>query len=113
MFLQNVCLHSVLVLFWQACQPSYIHLFSRGEKDALVNWKHVHNIFNVIDFKKMFLFSRFDLEFVLSAPTSEWNGKRGYLSPALLSGFLKRSLNTSKVLICICGPMPFTEQGMK
>nr|XP_058939888.1 cytochrome b5 reductase 4 isoform X2 [Kogia breviceps] len=63
--------------------------------------------------KLAFKDKRFDLEFVLSAPTSEWNGKRGYISPALLSEFLKRSLDTSKVLICICGPMPFTEQGMK
>ncbi|XP_026947179.1 cytochrome b5 reductase 4 isoform X5 [Sagmatias obliquidens] len=63
--------------------------------------------------KLAFKDKRFDLEFVLSVPTSEWNGKRGYISPALLSEFLKRSLDTSKVLICICGPMPFTEQGMK
>ncbi|KAM9043279.1 LOW QUALITY PROTEIN: cytochrome b5 reductase 4-like [Megaptera novaeangliae] len=63
--------------------------------------------------KLAFKDKRFDLEFVLSAPASEWNGKRGYVSPALLSEFLKRSLDTSKVLICICGPMPFTEQGMK
>ncbi|XP_049551314.1 cytochrome b5 reductase 4 isoform X2 [Orcinus orca] len=63
--------------------------------------------------KLAFKDKRFDLEFVLSVPTSEWNGKRGYISPALLSEFLKRSLDTSKVLICICGPVPFTEQGMK
>ncbi|XP_061033434.1 cytochrome b5 reductase 4-like [Eubalaena glacialis] len=49
--------------------------------------------------KLAFKDKRFDLEFVLSAPTSEWNGKRGYISPALLSEFLKRSLDTSKVLI--------------
>ncbi|XP_019784931.1 cytochrome b5 reductase 4 isoform X1 [Tursiops truncatus] len=63
--------------------------------------------------KLAFKDKRFDVEFVLSVPTSEWNSKRGYISPALLSEFLKRSLDTSKVLICICGPMPFTEQGMK
>uniref|UniRef100_A0A8D1ML53 Cytochrome b5 reductase 4 n=2 Tax=Sus scrofa TaxID=9823 RepID=A0A8D1ML53_PIG len=56
---------------------------------------------------------RFDVEFVLSAPPSEWSGKQGYISPALLSEFLKKSLEKSKVLICICGPTPFTEQGMK
>lgn len=61
----------------------------------------------------MFLFPRFDVEFVLSAPPSEWSGKQGYISPALLSEFLKKSLEKSKVLICICGPTPFTEQGMK
>uniref|UniRef100_G3SV99 Cytochrome b5 reductase 4 n=1 Tax=Loxodonta africana TaxID=9785 RepID=G3SV99_LOXAF len=63
--------------------------------------------------KKMLLSSRFDIEFILSAPTSEWNGKRGYISPALLSEFLKRSSDKSKVLICICGPTPFTEQGIR
>ncbi|XP_070489647.1 cytochrome b5 reductase 4 isoform X2 [Equus przewalskii] len=56
---------------------------------------------------------RFDVEFVLSAPISEWNGKQGHVSPALLSEFLKRSSDKSKVLICICGPTPFTEQGIK
>ncbi|XP_027963830.1 cytochrome b5 reductase 4 isoform X3 [Eumetopias jubatus] len=63
--------------------------------------------------KLAFKDKRFDVEFVLSAPTSEWNGKRGYISPALLSQFLKRSLDNSRVLICICGPTPFTEQGIR
>ncbi|XP_048209585.1 cytochrome b5 reductase 4 isoform X2 [Perognathus longimembris pacificus] len=55
---------------------------------------------------------RFDVEFVLSAPALEWRGKRGLISPALLSEFLKRSLENSKVLLCICGPAPFTERGV-
>ncbi|XP_062952976.1 cytochrome b5 reductase 4 isoform X3 [Cynocephalus volans] len=63
--------------------------------------------------KLAFKDKRFDVEFVLSAPTSEWNGKQGYISPALLSEFLRRSLDKSKVLICICGPTPFTEQGIR
>ncbi|XP_066110256.1 cytochrome b5 reductase 4 isoform X2 [Saccopteryx bilineata] len=63
--------------------------------------------------KLAFKDKRFDVEFVLSAPTSEWNGKRGYISLGLLSEFLKRSFDKSKVLICICGPMPFTEQGLR
>ncbi|XP_047589556.1 cytochrome b5 reductase 4 isoform X2 [Lutra lutra] len=63
--------------------------------------------------KLAFKDKRFDVEFVLSAPTSEWNGKQGHISPALLSEFLKRSLDKSKVLICICGPTPFTEQGIR
>ncbi|KAF4024556.1 hypothetical protein G4228_016606 [Cervus hanglu yarkandensis] len=63
--------------------------------------------------KLAFKDKRFEVEFVLSAPTSEWSGKQGYISPALLSEFLKRSSDTSKVLICLCGPTPFTEQGMK
>uniref|UniRef100_A0A4W2E6F1 Cytochrome b5 reductase 4 n=1 Tax=Bos indicus x Bos taurus TaxID=30522 RepID=A0A4W2E6F1_BOBOX len=63
--------------------------------------------------KLAFKDKRFEVEFVLSAPTSEWSGKQGYISPALLSEFLKRRSDTSKVLICLCGPTPFTEQGMK
>ncbi|XP_013366350.1 PREDICTED: cytochrome b5 reductase 4 isoform X2 [Chinchilla lanigera] len=56
---------------------------------------------------------RFDVEYILSAPTSEWNGKQGQISPALLSEFLKRSVENSRVLLCICGPTPFTEQGIE
>ncbi|XP_077606466.1 cytochrome b5 reductase 4 isoform X2 [Crocuta crocuta] len=63
--------------------------------------------------KLAFKDKRFDVEFVLSAPTSEWNGKRGHISPALLSEFLKKSSDKSEVLICICGPTPFTEQGIR
>ncbi|XP_036270362.1 cytochrome b5 reductase 4 isoform X2 [Pipistrellus kuhlii] len=63
--------------------------------------------------KLAFKDKRFDVEFVLSQPTSEWNGKKGCISPGLLSEFLKRSLDNSKVLICICGPAAFTEQGMR
>uniref|UniRef100_H0XKZ0 Cytochrome b5 reductase 4 n=1 Tax=Otolemur garnettii TaxID=30611 RepID=H0XKZ0_OTOGA len=63
--------------------------------------------------KLAFKDKRFDVEFVLSAPTSEWTGKQGHISPALLSEFLKRNLDESKVFICICGPTPFTEQGVR
>lgn len=63
--------------------------------------------------KLAFRDKRFDVEFVLSAPTSDWNGKQGHISPALLSDFLKASLDKSKVLICICGPTPFTEEGIR
>nr|XP_045247127.1 cytochrome b5 reductase 4 isoform X2 [Macaca fascicularis] len=63
--------------------------------------------------KLAFKDKRLDVEFVLSAPISEWNGKQGHISPALLSEFLKRNLDKSKVLVCICGPVPFTEQGVR
>ncbi|XP_006892225.1 PREDICTED: cytochrome b5 reductase 4-like [Elephantulus edwardii] len=56
---------------------------------------------------------RFDVEFVLSEPISEWKGKKGYIAPALLSEFLIRSSDNSKLLICLCGPTPFTEQGIR
>ncbi|NXE51981.1 NB5R4 reductase, partial [Casuarius casuarius] len=56
---------------------------------------------------------RFEVQFVLSEPTRDWVGKQGRISSSLLSGFLKRSRKDSKVLICICGPTPFTEQGVQ
>lgn len=63
--------------------------------------------------KLAFQDKRFYVEFVLSEPTSEWNGKQGHISPALLSEFLERSSEKSRVLICICGPTPFTEKGIR
>ncbi|XP_006870711.1 PREDICTED: cytochrome b5 reductase 4-like [Chrysochloris asiatica] len=63
--------------------------------------------------KLAFKDKRFDVEFVLSEPVSEWNGKQGHISPALLSEFFIRSSDKSKVLVCICGPTPFTEQGIR
>ncbi|NXX45507.1 NB5R4 reductase, partial [Tricholaema leucomelas] len=56
---------------------------------------------------------RFEVEFVLSQPAKDWVGKQGKISSALLSEFVKRSRKDSKVLICICGPAPFTEQGVQ
>ncbi|XP_052043655.1 cytochrome b5 reductase 4 isoform X2 [Apodemus sylvaticus] len=56
---------------------------------------------------------RFHVEFVLSAPSPEWNGKQGHVSRALLSEFLQRSLENSRVFLCICGPTPFTEEGIR
>ncbi|ERE75363.1 cytochrome b5 reductase 4-like isoform 1 [Cricetulus griseus] len=63
--------------------------------------------------KLAFKDKRFDIEFVLSTPSSEWNGKRGHVSPALLSEFLERSLENSRVFLCICGPTPFTDEGIR
>uniref|UniRef100_A0A8B9SEM2 Cytochrome b5 reductase 4 n=1 Tax=Apteryx owenii TaxID=8824 RepID=A0A8B9SEM2_APTOW len=56
---------------------------------------------------------RFEVQFVLSEPAKDWMGKQGRISSSLLSGFVKRSRKDSKVLICICGPTPFTEQGVQ
>ncbi|NXX93403.1 NB5R4 reductase, partial [Centropus bengalensis] len=56
---------------------------------------------------------RFEVQFVLSQPTKDWLGKQGKISSSLLSEFVKRSRKDSKVLICICGPTPFTEQGVQ
>ncbi|NXE79104.1 NB5R4 reductase, partial [Cochlearius cochlearius] len=56
---------------------------------------------------------RFEVHFILSQPTKDWVGKQGKISSSLLSEFVKRSRRDSKVLICICGPTPFTEQGVQ
>ncbi|NWT24640.1 NB5R4 reductase, partial [Cardinalis cardinalis] len=56
---------------------------------------------------------RFEVQFILSQPSKDWIGKQGKISPSLLSEFVKRSRRDSKVLICICGPAPFTEQGVQ
>ncbi|XP_009069853.1 PREDICTED: cytochrome b5 reductase 4-like, partial [Acanthisitta chloris] len=56
---------------------------------------------------------RFEVQFILSQPTKDWVGKQGRISSSLLSEFVKRSRKASKMLICICGPTPFTEQGVQ
>ncbi|NXM34326.1 NB5R4 reductase, partial [Oxyruncus cristatus] len=56
---------------------------------------------------------RFEVQFILSQPTKNWVGKQGKISSSLLSEFVKRSRKDSKVLVCICGPTPFTEQGIQ
>ncbi|NXX86915.1 NB5R4 reductase, partial [Urocolius indicus] len=56
---------------------------------------------------------RFEVHFVLSRPSKDWVGKEGKISSSLLSEFVKRSRKDSKILICICGPTPFTEQGVQ
>ncbi|NXG06093.1 NB5R4 reductase, partial [Sakesphorus luctuosus] len=56
---------------------------------------------------------RFEVQFILSQPAKDWVGKQGKISSSLLSEFVKRSRKDSKVLICICGPTPFTEQGVQ
>ncbi|NWH29938.1 NB5R4 reductase, partial [Chloropsis hardwickii] len=56
---------------------------------------------------------RFEVQFILSQPSKDWVGKQGKISSSLLSEFVKRSRRDSKVLICICGPVPFTEQGVQ
>ncbi|XP_010118606.1 PREDICTED: cytochrome b5 reductase 4, partial [Chlamydotis macqueenii] len=56
---------------------------------------------------------RFEVQFILSQPAKDWVGKQGKISSSLLSEFVKRSRKDSKVLICICGPTPFTENGVQ
>ncbi|KAJ7341704.1 hypothetical protein JRQ81_006508 [Phrynocephalus forsythii] len=57
--------------------------------------------------------ARFDIQLVLSEPKEGWKGHEGKISSSLLSLFVKRSIYGSKILICICGPLPFMKQGVQ
>ncbi|KAH0622115.1 hypothetical protein JD844_024129 [Phrynosoma platyrhinos] len=57
--------------------------------------------------------ARFHIQFVLSEPKEGWTGKKGKISSSFLSEFVKRSKVDSKILICICGPLAFMEQGIQ
>ncbi|XP_010001253.1 PREDICTED: cytochrome b5 reductase 4 isoform X1 [Chaetura pelagica] len=87
------CLRTIKLIF-----------FNKTEDDIL--WR---NQLEQLAFKD----ERFEVQFILSQPTKDWMGKQGKISSSLLSEFVKRSRKDSKVLICICGPTPFTEQGVQ
>ncbi|NXJ47011.1 NB5R4 reductase, partial [Spizaetus tyrannus] len=87
------CLRTVRLIF-----------FNKTEDDIL--WRNQLDQLALKD-------ERFEVQFILSQPTKDWVGKQGKISSSLLSEFVKRSRKDSKVLICICGPTPFTEQGVQ
>ncbi|NXC38848.1 NB5R4 reductase, partial [Penelope pileata] len=87
------CLRTVKLIF-----------FNKKEEDIL--WRNQLEQLALKD-------ERFEVQFILSEPTKDWLGKRGKISSSLLSECVKRSRKDSKVLICICGPTPFTEQGVQ
>ncbi|XP_057268424.1 cytochrome b5 reductase 4 [Pezoporus wallicus] len=87
------CLRTVKLIF-----------FNRTEDDIL--WRNQLEQLALKD-------ERFEVQFILSQPVRDWVGKQGMISSSLLSEFVKRSRKDSKVLICICGPTPFTEQGVQ
>ncbi|KAM7117711.1 cytochrome b5 reductase 4 isoform 1-T1 [Ciconia maguari] len=87
------CLRTVKLIF-----------FNKTEDDIL--WRNQLEQLALVD-------ERFEVQFILSQPTKDWVGKQGKISSSLLSEFVKRSRKESKVLICICGPTPFTEQGVQ
>ncbi|XP_010187926.1 PREDICTED: cytochrome b5 reductase 4 [Mesitornis unicolor] len=87
------CLRTVKLIF-----------FNKTEEDIL--WR---NQLEQLALKN----ERFEVQFILSQPTKDWVGKQGKISSLLLSEFVKRSREDSKALICICGPTPFTEQGVQ
>ncbi|NWR33785.1 NB5R4 reductase, partial [Tachuris rubrigastra] len=78
--------------------------FNKTEDDIL--WKNQLEQLALKD-------ERFEVQFILSQPAKDWMGKQGKISSSLLSEFVKRSRKDSRVLICICGPTPFTEQGVQ
>ncbi|NWW48863.1 NB5R4 reductase, partial [Pedionomus torquatus] len=87
------CLRTVKLLF-----------FNKTEDDVL--WRDQLEQLALKD-------ERFVVQFILSQPTKDWVGKEGKISSSLLSEFVQRSRKDSKVLVCICGPTPFTEQGVQ
>ncbi|XP_044867798.1 cytochrome b5 reductase 4 isoform X1 [Mauremys mutica] len=92
--LTNVCsLRTVKLMF-----------FNKTEDDIL--WRNQLEQLALKD-------KRFEVQFILSEPKKEGTGKQGKISSSLLSEFVKRSKKDSKVLICVCGPVPFTEQGIQ
>ncbi|CAH2249281.1 cytochrome b5 reductase 4 isoform X2 [Pelobates cultripes] len=56
---------------------------------------------------------RFEIQFILSEPSAKWNGCKGRISLPFLSETITRSERESKVLICICGPNGFVDQGIR
>ncbi|KAM4902798.1 cytochrome b5 reductase 4-like isoform 3-T3 [Sylvia borin] len=86
------------------CRTVKLMFFNKTEDDIL--WRNQLEQLALKD-------ERFEVQFILSQPSKEWVGKQGKISSSLLSEFMKRSRRDSKVLICICGPAPFTEQGVQ
>ncbi|KAM6279326.1 cytochrome b5 reductase 4-like isoform 1-T1 [Porphyrio hochstetteri] len=99
----------VKLLSWALTKVSHLRtvkliFFNKTEDDIL--WRNQLEQLALKD-------ERFEVQFILSQPTKDWVGKQGKISSSLLSEFVTRSRKDSKVLICICGPTPFTEQGVQ
>ncbi|XP_069743553.1 cytochrome b5 reductase 4 isoform X2 [Narcine bancroftii] len=75
--------------------------FNKEEKDIL--WRDQLDKLTSID-------KRFEVEYILSEPHSEWTGKRGKIERSLCSELLARHTEKLKRLVCVCGPNSFTEQ---
>ncbi|KAM4041426.1 cytochrome b5 reductase 4 isoform 4-T4 [Anomaloglossus baeobatrachus] len=56
---------------------------------------------------------RFEAQHILSEPSQSWDGHKGKISSSLLSEVLTRSKENSSVLICVCGPTAFVDQGLR
>ncbi|XP_028834775.1 cytochrome b5 reductase 4 isoform X2 [Denticeps clupeoides] len=55
---------------------------------------------------------RFEMENVLSEPSDLWSGRRGHIEESMLLNFLEQP-EGSKCLVCVCGPVAFTELAVR
>lgn len=56
---------------------------------------------------------RFTVEYVLSEPDENWPGLTGRISETLLKSFIPIACETEKLLVCACGPTPFTKEAIR
>ncbi|XP_075718207.1 cytochrome b5 reductase 4 [Rhinoderma darwinii] len=78
--------------------------FNKTEADVL--WKEQLEKLCLLD-------GRFEAQFILSEPSESWVGQKGQISSSLLTEALARSKEDSTVLICVCGPNDFVDQGLR
>ncbi|XP_042147983.1 cytochrome b5 reductase 4-like [Ixodes scapularis] len=57
--------------------------------------------------------NRLRVEHVLSEPDDSWEGARGRVRSHLLQGFVPSEDPRQPLLICVCGPLPFTKAALK
>ncbi|KAE8603034.1 hypothetical protein XENTR_v10014202 [Xenopus tropicalis] len=77
--------------------------FNKKEEDIL--WKEQVEELSLAD-------KRFEAQLILSEPSVKWTGYRGQISYSLLNESILRTEEGSKILICICGPNAFVDQGI-
>ncbi|MEE6476349.1 hypothetical protein FKM82_011048 [Ascaphus truei] len=78
--------------------------FNKTEGDIL--WREQVEQLCLVD-------KRFEAQFVLSEPSDTWTEYQGHISLPFLSETITRSGKESKMLICICGPNGFVDQGIR
>uniref|UniRef100_A0A8C5QFS6 Cytochrome b5 reductase 4 n=1 Tax=Leptobrachium leishanense TaxID=445787 RepID=A0A8C5QFS6_9ANUR len=88
--------HSIL-------RKAKLFFFNRTEDDIL--WRDQLIQLNLAD-------ERFEAQFILSEPTDKWDGYKGRISLTLLSERILKS-DQKNVLICICGPNGFVDEGIR
>lgn len=80
--------------------------FNKTEKDII--WREELD-------KMSAQYERFCVKYVLSEPSSSWAGTTGHLNEELVQEYLPplSTLVDQKMLICACGPTPFTANAMR